>query len=81
MGILIGDKNEWNQGTAQEIIHYICKYLFKEHKIVNIFLGVDKKNISATKAYNKSGFVFHKKNKHLMVRNYFLSKSNWNCQN
>ena len=74
LGILIGDKNEWNQGIAQEIIHYICKYLFKEHKIVNIFLGVDKKNISATKAYNKSGFVFHKKNKHLMVRNYFLSK-------
>ena len=61
LGIMIGDKNQWNKGVAQEIIQSISKYLFKEYKITKIFLGVDKKNTNAIKAYLKSGFVFVKK--------------------
>ena len=62
LGIMIGDKNQWNKGVAQEIIQSISKYLFKEYKITKIFLGVDRKNKNAIKAYLKSGFVFVKKN-------------------
>jgi len=74
LGIMIGDKNQWNKGVAQEIIQSISKYLFKEYKITKIFLGVDKKNTNAIKAYLKSGFVFVKKNSKKMVRDYFASK-------
>ena len=73
LGILVGDKKFQNKGVAQEIINNISKYLFINHKIVNIYLGVDRSNHSAVKAYLKSGFIFEKK-KNLMVRNYFLTK-------
>jgi len=73
-GILIGDQKSWNKGLTQEVIQHIGKYLYKQFKIVKIYLGIDKKNISALQAYNKSGFVFVNKNKNLMCRNYFLNK-------
>ena len=61
LGILVGDKKFQNKGVAQEIINNISKYLFINHKIVNIYLGVDRSNHSAVKAYLKSGFIFEKK--------------------
>ena len=73
LGILVGDKKFQNKGVAQEIIKNISKYLFINHKIVNIYLGVDRSNHSAVKAYLKSGFIFEKK-KNLMIKNYFLTK-------
>ena len=73
-GILIGDQKSWNKGLTQEIIHHIGKYLYKNFGVLNILLGVDKKNIGALNAYKKSGFIFINKNKNLMYRNYFLSK-------
>lgn len=74
LGILIGDKKFWNKGVAQEVIHQISKYLFKDFRIEKIFLGVDNKNKNAVGAYLKTGFVFVNKKKNLMVRDYFLSK-------
>lgn len=74
LGILVGDKKYQNKGVAQEIIDKISNYLFVNHKIVNIYLGVDKSNKIAVNAYLKSGFIFENRNKNLMVRNYFLTK-------
>ena len=74
LGIIVGDKKFKNKGIAQEVIHHICKFLFLKYRISKIYLGVDQKNKSAVNAYLKSGFVFHKKNKNLMVRDYFVSK-------
>ncbi len=74
LGIMIGDKNQWNKGAAQEVIHSISKYLFRKYKITKIFLGVDRENKRAINAYLKSGFVFNKRNSQTMVRDYFISK-------
>lgn len=74
LGILVGDVKHKNKGTAQEVIQHICKYLFSKYKISKIYLGVNKKNKSAFNAYLKSGFIFHKTKKNLMVRDYFLTK-------
>ena len=61
LGILVGDKKFQNKGVAQEIINNISKYLFINHKIINIYLGVDRSNNSAVKAYLKSGLFLKKK--------------------
>ena len=74
LGIIVGNKKQKNKGTAQEVIHHICKFLFLKYKISRIFLGVDRKNKSAVNAYMKSGFIFYKNNKNLMIRDYFVSK-------
>lgn len=74
LGIIVGDKKYKNKGIAQEVIHYICKLLFAKYKISKIYLGVDRKNKSAVNAYSKAGFIFDKKNKNLMVRDYFVAK-------
>ena len=74
LGIIIGDKNYKNRGVAQEIIHNVCKFLYSKHKISKIYLGVNKNNKSAVNAYLRSGFVFLKKKKNLMVRDYFVTK-------
>ena len=63
MGIIVGDKKQKNKGVAQEVIHYISKFLFAKYKISKIYLGVDRKNKSAVNAYLKSGFIFYKKKK------------------
>ena len=73
-GILIGDKKNWNKGLAQEIVHQIGKYLYKNFGVFKILLGVNKKNIGALNAYKKSGFIFINRKKNLMCRNYFLNK-------
>ena len=74
LGIIVGDKKQKNKGIAQEVIHYICKFLFAKYKISKVYLGVDRKNKSAVNAYLKSGFIFHKKKKNLMFRDYYVTK-------
>lgn len=72
LGIIIGEAIYKNKGIGQEVIYYICKFLFAQFKISKVFLGINQKNKSATTAYLKSGFVFVKKN--IMVRDYFVTK-------
>jgi RimJ/RimL family protein N-acetyltransferase len=74
LGIIIGETVYKNKGVAQEVIHYICKFLFAQFKISKVFLGINQKNKSATTAYLKSGFVFVKKTKNIMVIDYFVTK-------
>lgn len=56
MGILIGDIQYRGKGVAREVILASAQYLNKMYSINRIYLGVDKTNESAIKAYIKTGF-------------------------
>ena len=45
LGIFVGDKKQKNKGIAQEVIHYICKFLFAKYKISKVYLGVDQTKV------------------------------------
>ena len=78
LGILIGDKNFRGKGVAVEVINACISWFFYNLSVSRFFLGVDKCNLFAIKAYKKSGFKeymssnnFSKKNKSLfMIRDY-----------
>ena len=56
LGIIIGDKEEWGKGFAQEAINLVIDYCFKSLKIRKINLGVLSENFAAVKLYLKIGF-------------------------
>lgn len=60
LGILIGDLRYRGKGFAKEIIDTTCKYISNYYEISKIYLGVDKNNSAALKAYLKCNFVIHK---------------------
>jgi len=57
MGIIIGDERWRGKGVAQEVIVSTAEYLAEYNKTKKIILGVQKRNPSAIKAYEKIGFV------------------------
>jgi RimJ/RimL family protein N-acetyltransferase len=56
-GILIGQKNEWGKGYAQEAGRLIIDYGFKQLAMHRIYLHVYSHNKRAKRAYEKLGFV------------------------
>jgi len=56
-GILIGDKNYWNQGYGTEAVRLIVKHGFNTLNLNRIFLHVFENNPRAIRAYEKAGFV------------------------
>ncbi|MEO8171646.1 MAG: GNAT family protein [Sediminibacterium sp.] len=56
-GILMGDKNEWNKGYAQEASQAAIDYCFNELHLRKITLGVVEDNVPAVNLYYKMGFV------------------------
>lgn len=63
LGILIGVRNFWNKGFGTEALNFLINYAFNSLNLERISLGVYKDNISAIKAYEKSGFKLYKENK------------------
>lgn len=57
MGILIGDLNWRGKGIASEVIEATSRYLKNHFSITTVILGVDSDNLSAIKAYIKTGFI------------------------
>ena len=60
LGILIGDKNYWNQGMCAEAVKLLAEYAFKNLNIGTIDLGVISENKAAIKCYLKAGFRINK---------------------
>jgi len=60
MGILIGEENWRGRGVATEVINKSAIWLQENLNINKILLGVDVGNISAIRAYEKSGFKENK---------------------
>ncbi|NKC18133.1 MULTISPECIES: GNAT family N-acetyltransferase [Pseudoalteromonas] len=56
MGILIGDKNWHGKGVAKEVIFAFITIAKDKYNLKRVFLGVDKSNVPAVKAYIKMGF-------------------------
>ena len=56
MGILIGESFWRGKGAAKEVLDNTAKYLRSVVDIQKIYLGVARKNHSAIKAYQKTGF-------------------------
>lgn len=57
LGILIGDLEYRGKGYAKEIIDATCEHISNRYNINKIYLGVNKNNSAALKAYLKSNFI------------------------
>ena len=57
MGIMIGQPEWRGRAVALEVITESANWLNEFLDIKNIFLGVEKENINAIKAYERCGFV------------------------
>jgi len=57
IGIMIGEKEYWNQGYGTETMRVMCRYGFTELNLNRIWLRVYDTNPRARKAYEKAGFV------------------------
>ncbi|MEO5890540.1 MAG: GNAT family protein [Ferruginibacter sp.] len=55
--VLIGDTAERGKGCCQGMIKAMLKIAFEELKLHRVSLGVYDNNVSATKCYEKTGFV------------------------
>lgn len=56
LGIVIGEKEFWNQGIGQEAVSLLLDYGFNLLNLNNINLSVFSFNIGAMRAYQKAGF-------------------------
>lgn len=57
IGIVIGNKNFWNQGVATEVLQTLVPYAFEHLDIVRISAEVEATNIPMQKVFEKVGFV------------------------
>ena len=56
-GILIGDKNYWNQGYGTEAVRLMVQFGFNTLNLNRIFLHVYESNPRAIRVYEKAGFT------------------------
>lgn len=56
VGILIGEKQVWNQGYGTETMRLLLKIGFQNYNLHRIFLHVKETNLGAIRAYEKAGF-------------------------
>lgn len=57
LGILIGDKSEWNKGYGSETMTLLLRHCFETLNLNRAFLKVYTENIRAVRSYEKAGFV------------------------
>jgi diamine N-acetyltransferase len=56
-GIMIGDKNYWNQGYGTEAVRLLVMHGFQTINLNRIYLRVLETNPRAIRAYEKAGFI------------------------
>jgi RimJ/RimL family protein N-acetyltransferase len=57
LGIMIGDKSEWNKGYGTEAMTLLQRHAFETLNLNRVFLKVYADNVRAIRAYEKAGFV------------------------
>jgi len=57
LGIMIGDKSEWNKGYGAEVMMLLLKHGFETLNLNRIALRVYAENVRAVRSYEKAGFV------------------------
>ena len=58
IGIMIGEKQYWDQGYGTEAMRRMCQYGFEELNLNRVFLRVYEGNERGKAAYRKVGFVY-----------------------
>lgn len=88
VGILIGDKQYWNQGYGTEVMGLLVKHGFETLNLNRIYLQVYETNLRAIKCYEKSGFIHEGRKRQAMYKNgqyidvlmMSVLRSEWNSQ-
>jgi len=57
LGIMIGDKSEWNKGYGTEVMNLLQHHCFETLNLNRVFLRVYAENARAIRSYEKAGFV------------------------
>ena len=57
IGIMIGEKDQWNKGYGTEAMRLMCDYGFNTLNLHRIFLRVFEGNERGKQAYKKAGFI------------------------
>jgi diamine N-acetyltransferase len=57
LGIMIGDKSEWNKGYGSEVMVLLLRHCFETLNLNRAFLRVHTENIRAVRSYEKAGFI------------------------
>lgn len=56
LGIMIGNRNYWNQGYGVEAVKALLNYIFTKTKLERVYLTTLNWNIRAQKCFRKCGF-------------------------
>jgi RimJ/RimL family protein N-acetyltransferase len=57
LGIIIGEKSEWDKGYGAEAMTLLLRHGFETLNLHRIFLRVYASNVRAVRSYEKAGFV------------------------
>lgn len=56
-GIMIGERQHWNQGYGREVARRMLQYAFEELNLNRVELRVNSANIAGIKCYEAAGFI------------------------
>jgi len=56
LGIVIGEKEYWDQGYGTDAIRTLLRFAFEEMNLHRVFLRVDADNLRGIRCYEKCGF-------------------------
>lgn len=57
LGIMIGDKNYWNQGYGTDTVNTLIRHIFTTTALQRVYLHTLTWNVRAQKSFEKSGFI------------------------
>jgi RimJ/RimL family protein N-acetyltransferase len=57
LGIMIGEKDEWNKGYGMETMSLLLLHCFETLNLNRVYLHVYAENLRGKRAYEKAGFV------------------------
>ena len=57
LGIMLGEKDEWNKGYGTETMLLLQRHCFDTLNLNRVYLQVYAENLGAKRAYEKAGFV------------------------
>jgi RimJ/RimL family protein N-acetyltransferase len=57
IGIMLGEKDEWNKGYGTETMILLLRHCFDTLNLNRVFLHVYAENVRAKRSYEKAGFV------------------------
>jgi RimJ/RimL family protein N-acetyltransferase len=57
LGIMLGEKDEWNKGYGTETVHLLVRHCFETLNLNRVHLRVYAENPRAKRSYEKAGFI------------------------